>query len=641
MSALVRMQNAQLAFGHAPLLDNAELIIESGERLCIVGRNGAGKSTLLKVIYKQVQLDDGQLHWENDAKIAMLPQDPPGRSEHTVFSFVAEAFTDAYQLLSSYDELSRQLMENPDSSETLNKLSKVQEKLDTVGGWELQQKIESTLTQLQLEPEAKLSEMSGGWLRRVAMARAFVTEPHVLLLDEPTNHLDIETVQWLEKVLQNFKGAIVFISHDRAFIRSLATRILDVDRGVLRSYPGNYENYLSTKEHELEVEEAQNALFDKKLAQEEVWIRQGIKARRTRNEGRVRTLKKLRQERAERRNRQGQVSFAAGSTEKSGKIVWKSKDLSYQIADKLLIKDLTLNIQRGDKIALVGPNGIGKSTLLQLILGAIEPTEGECEQGTKLNVAYYDQHRAALDPELSVADNVSDGKQDVTHQGRTRHIYSYLQDFLFSPQQARGPLKSLSGGERNRVLLAKILLGDSNLLILDEPTNDLDVETLELLESLVVDYAGTVLVVSHDREFIDNTVSTVILFEGQGRLTEVVGGFNEVKQYLKNKPAFANEKKNEDETGTSTGSNESDNVSSLAQPRKKLSYKLQRELEELPGLIEELEKQLSTLHVKVNEPNFFNQEPSDTQPVLEKVTELESKLDKALERWDELEQLQG
>ncbi|RTE87221.1 MULTISPECIES: ATP-binding cassette domain-containing protein [Gammaproteobacteria] len=642
MSALVRMQNAQLAFGHAPLLDHAELVIESGERLCIVGRNGAGKSTLLKVIYKEVQLDDGQLHWENDTRVAMLPQDPPARSDKTVFTYVAESFTDAYTLLEQYEELSQRLINESDNAKLLEQLSRVQEKLDAVGGWELQQRIESTLTQLQLDPHTQLSALSGGWLRRVAMARAFVTDPDVLLLDEPTNHLDIETVQWLEKVIKNFKGAIVFISHDRAFIRSLATRIIDVDRGVLRSYPGSYDTYLATKEHELEVEEAQNAEFDKKLAQEEAWVRQGIKARRTRNEGRVRALKKLRQERAERRSKQGQVAFSAGSSEKSGKIVWKCEHLGYQIEDKRLINDLTLNIQRGDKIALVGPNGIGKSTLLQLILGNIKPTEGKCEQGTKIKVAYYDQHRAALDPEMSVADNVSEGKQEVVHQGRTRHIYSYLQDFLFTPLQARAPLKSFSGGERNRVLLAKILLSDSNLLILDEPTNDLDVETLELLESLVVSYDGTVLVVSHDREFIDNTVSTVVLFEGDGVLTEIVGGFHEVRQYLEHKSK--NNKNTEKETpakGTNTDNTKSDKTDTLAQPRKKLSYKLQRELEQLPGIIEQLETELSQRHEQVSKPNFFNQEPSETQPILDSITEIEKKLDEAIERWDELEQLQG
>lgn len=639
--SLLRLQNARLAFGTAPVLDNTQLIVERDERLCIVGRNGAGKSSLLKVLNGQQKLDDGELKKDPSLKVSMLPQDPPAQTSMAVFDFVAGAFADLQEHLTEYAHLIQRLTDEPSDMDALTELSRVQEKLEANNGWEVQQQIEQTLTRLGLDGTATLDSLSGGWLRRVALARAWVVNPDVLLLDEPTNHLDVETVQWLEQILKEFNGSIIFISHDRAFIRALATRIVDLDRGKLTSFPGDYANYLVEKQNLLDVEEAHNAAFDKKLAEEEVWIRQGVKARRTRNEGRVRALEALREERKQRRSKQSNASFEAQAAERSGKIVWRANDISFKYGDKTLIKDFSFTLLRGDKIALVGPNGIGKSTLIKLILGNLEPTTGTVDQGTKLNVAYYDQHRAELDPEKSIADNVGEGKQDITFGGRTRHIYSYLQDFLFTPQQARMPVKALSGGERNRVLLAQILLKECNLLILDEPTNDLDVETLELLESIVSEFKGTVLLVSHDREFIENTASEVLLFEGNGQITEIVGGFHEVAMYqqakLEREQKFA---ANKPKPGTSSSTTDSQAKQASARPANKLSYKLKRELEQLPKQIEQLELELEKLQVKVAHVDFFKQPVGDTQPVLERIQAIEEELVEALERWDYLENMQ-
>src|SRR5690554_1003161 len=639
--SLLRLQNARLAFGTAPVLDNTQLIVERDERLCIVGRNGAGKSSLLKVLNGQQKLDDGELKKDPSLKVSMLPQDPPAQTSMAVFDFVAGAFADLQEHLTEYAHLIQRLTDEPSDMDALTELSRVQEKLEANNGWEVQQQIEQTLTRLGLDGTATLDSLSGGWLRRVALARAWVVNPDVLLLDEPTNHLDVETVQWLEQILKEFNGSIIFISHDRAFIRALATRIVDLDRGKLTSFPGDYANYLVEKQNLLDVEEAHNAAFDKKLAEEEVWIRQGVKARRTRNEGRVRALQALREERKQRRAKQSNASFEAQAAERSGKIVWRANNISFQYNDKVLVKDFTFTLQRGDKIAIVGPNGIGKSTLIKLILGDLQPTAGTMEQGTKLNVAYYDQHRAELDPEKSIADNVGEGKMDVTFAGRTRHIYSYLQDFLFTPQQARMPVKALSGGERNRVLLAQILLKECNLLILDEPTNDLDVETLELLETIVSDFKGTVLLVSHDREFIENTANEVLLFEGDGQITEIVGGFHEVAMYQQAKrEKLQKQAINKPKQGTSAKESHSQAKQTSARGGNKLSYKLKRELEQLPGKIEQLEEELEGLQQEVSEPDFFTQPIGDTQPVLERIQTIEDELETALERWDYLENLQ-
>ncbi|WP_417688997.1 ABC transporter ATP-binding protein [Pseudidiomarina sp.] len=637
---VLRIQQAQLAFGREPILDHVDLVIEEGERLCLVGRNGAGKSTLLKAIAGDIQLDDGVIQRVGDTVVARLPQDPPANSEQSVYDYVAEALAEVGDVLKRYHDVSQQLTQQPDDDSLMRTLAQLQTQLEAANGWQLQTRIEQTLTRLGLDEDMSMAALSGGWLRRVALARALVVAPDLLLLDEPTNHLDIDMVQWLESVLLDFRGAVLFISHDRMFIRRLATRIIDLDRGQLSSFPGNYDSYLEKKQELLEVEANQNAEFDKKLAQEEVWIRQGIKARRTRNEGRVRALQALRKERQQRREQQGSARLAVQESQRSGKLVFEGEHLDLAFGDKPILRDFSLTLQRGDKIALVGPNGCGKSTLIRLILGEQSVDGGRLKLGTNLEVAYFDQHRAKLDPEKSVAENVGDGKQDITFNGRTRHILSYLQDFLFAPQQARTPVHALSGGERNRALLAKLFLQPSNLLVLDEPTNDLDIDTLELLEQIIADYQGTVILVSHDREFVNNTATSILLFEGAGKVTEIVGDFQDVEHYLKQQASAA--QISAKDMGTKVGVKQSENAKDKgsAQPKKKLSYKLQRELDMLPERIEAIENEQQELQAQANDPSFYTRPHAETGPVLERLAALEEELLLALERWDELENLQ-
>ncbi|RUO49882.1 ABC transporter ATP-binding protein [Pseudidiomarina donghaiensis] len=629
---LVRLHQAQLAFGNHPILDHADLVIESGERVCIVGRNGAGKSTLLKIIAGEVLLDDGDVQVVGDTVVARLPQDPPANSDQSVYDFVAEGLAELGQLLQQYHHVVQELNTQPTSQTLMNRMATLQTAIEAANGWQIQSRIESTLTQLELPEDATMSSLSGGWLRRVALARALVVDPDLLLLDEPTNHLDVEMVTWLENKVKEFRGAVLFISHDRAFIRNLATRIVDLDRGHLTSFPGNYDQYLTLKQEQLEVEEAQNAEFDKKLAQEEAWIRQGVKARRTRNEGRVRALQDLRRQRQARREQQGSAKLAVQEANRSGKLVFEGEHLNLTFGDKTILQDFSLNLQRGDKVALVGPNGCGKSTLIRVLLGQQGVDNGHIKLGTNLEVAYFDQHRAQLDPELSVAENIGDGKQDVTYNGRTRHILSYLQDFLFSPKQARTPVKALSGGERNRALLAKLFLQPSNFLILDEPTNDLDIDTLELLEQIIAEYQGTVILVSHDREFVDNTATSVLLFEGQGRITEIVGGFTEINHYLSQLQGTKSVKPQSQSADKK--------VQTSATPKKKLSYKLQRELDMLPEKIAALEEEQEKLEQQTSAADFYQRDHSETGPVLERLGAIEEELMTALERWTELENLQ-
>ncbi len=522
--SLISMSGAWLSFSDAPLLDNTEIHIEDNERVCLVGRNGAGKSTLLKILGKEIPLDDGRVIYEQDLIVARLQQDPPRNIGGSVFDFVAEGVAEQAEHLKAYHAISH-LVESDPSEKNLARMAQIMEILDHQGLWQLDSRISEVLLQLGLNGDAELSSLSGGWLRKAALGRALVSSPRVLLLDEPTNHLDLETIDWLEGFLKEFDGSIVFISHDRSFIRNMATRIVDLDRGKLVSWPGNYDLYLQSKEEALRVEELQNAEFDRKLAQEEVWIRQGIKARRTRNEGRVRALKALRVERSQRREVMGTAKMQVEEATRSGKIVFELEDVNYQVGEKVLVRGFSAQVQRGDKIALVGPNGIGKTTLLKLMLGQLKADSGRVHCGTKLEVAYFDQHRADLDPERTVMDNLAEGKQEVMVNGRPRHVLGYLQDFLFHPKRAMTPVKALSGGERNRLLLAKLFLKPSNLLILDEPTNDLDVETLELLEELIDGYQGTVLLVSHDRQFVDNSVTECWIFEGNGVINAFVGGY--------------------------------------------------------------------------------------------------------------------
>ncbi|RDF04860.1 ABC transporter ATP-binding protein [Haemophilus parahaemolyticus] len=639
--ALLNLSNAYLGFGDFPLLDHTELHIEPNERVCLVGRNGAGKSTLMKVLAGEVQLDDGKLIFEKDIIVTRLEQDPPRHIQETVFEYVAEGIAHLSDLLKQYHHISQQMLTNY-SDELLAKLSQVQAQLEHNNGWQFENRIQDTLKLLELDPDKKLCELSGGWVRRAALARALVADPDILLLDEPTNHLDVEAITWLEDLLLNFKGSIIFISHDRSFIRKMATRIVDLDRGKLVSYPGNYDLYLETKAEDLRVEALQNELFDKKLAQEEVWIRQGIKARRTRNEGRVRALKKLREERRNRREVQGKAKIQLDTTARSGKIVFEIEHASYEVEGKTLLKDFSATIQRGDKIALVGPNGCGKTTFIKLLLGELQPTSGTIRCGTKLDVAYFDQYRAELDLEKTVMDNVADGKQDIEVNGVKRHVLGYLQDFLFPPKRAMTPVKALSGGERNRLLLAKLLLKPNNLLILDEPTNDLDVETLELLEELLADYQGTLLIVSHDRQFIDNTVEECFFFEGNGVLNQYIGGYFDAKLQQENYHASQavqsqNQKKNEPLV-----SEPAQQEKPKAETKKvKLSYKEQRELEELPAKMEALEADIDALQTEVNSADFFSKEIAYTQEKLQALAEKEAELEQAFERWEMLENIKN
>ena len=485
--SLLQLKNASIILGHPPLLNGIELVIHPGERLCLVGRNGCGKSTLLKVIEADIKLDDGQRLVNKEVKISRLPQDPPASVQCSLFDYVAEGLAEVGEYLKGYFHQADLIAEDP-SDANMAKLEFFQQQLDHHNGWQLEQRIQQVLTKLQLDPNQQLSNLSGGWRRKAALAKAMASEPDILLLDEPTNHLDIEMIKWLEDAVIGYAGAVVFVSHDRAFIRKVASRIIDLDRGNLVSYPGNYQAYLDQKAHDLEVEETQNALFDKKLSIEETWIRQGVKARRTRNEGRVRALKALRTERSQRANKLGTAKVSVSESKSSGKIVFETENLHYIIADKLIVESLSTTIQRGEKLALVGPNGCGKSTLIKLLLGQLSPTSGVVKSGSKLEVAYFDQHRDQLDGELKVIDAIADGRREVTINGKTKHVMSYLQDYLFTPERVNSPVKSLSGGEKNRLLLAKLMLRPSNMLILDEPTNDLDVETLEFNYLVILFY---------------------------------------------------------------------------------------------------------------------------------------------------------
>ncbi|MBS9426749.1 ABC transporter ATP-binding protein [Photorhabdus akhurstii] len=634
--SLINLSGAWLSFSDAPLLDNAELHIEENERVCLVGRNGAGKSTLLRVLAKEQTLDDGQVIYEQDLVVSRLQQDPPRDVEGTVFDFIAEGVQEQAEYIKSFHQISR-LVEQEPNQKNLNRLAELQEVLDIRGLWSLDSRINDVLKQLSLPAEARLSSLSGGWLRKAALGRALVSSPKVLLLDEPTNHLDIDTIEWLENFLKDFQGSLVFISHDRSFIRNMATRIVDLDRGKLVSWPGNYDKFLEGKEEALRVEEMQNAEFDRKLAQEEVWIRQGIKARRTRNEGRVRALKALRVERSQRREVMGTAKIQMEEASRSGKIVFELENVNYQIGEKKLVNNFSAQIQRGDKIALVGPNGCGKTTLLKLMLGELQSDSGRVHCGTKLEIAYFDQHRIALDPERTVMDNLAEGKQEVMVNGRPRHVLGYLQDFLFHPKRAMTPVKALSGGERNRLLLARLFLKPSNLLVLDEPTNDLDVETLELLEELVDNYTGTVLLVSHDRQFVDNSVTECWIFEGNGVINNYVGGYYDAQQQREQVVSLRQQNGKKLQTEVK--------VEKIKEPpknsRNKMSHHLLRELERLPSLLEKLEEELDQLQSQVSDPDFFSQPHVVTQKILTELSDKERALEAAFDRWHELETLKN
>lgn len=630
---LLRFQQACLAFGTHPILDHVDFSLFSGERVCLVGRNGAGKSSFLKLLTGQQNLDDGQIVVNTGVVLSRLEQDPPAKMDVKIADFIREGAGDLAAKLQQFYTLSENLDGASDADYRL--FEQLQSELDTRDGWSLDARVNDLCLQFDMNGEASLATLSGGWLRKAALARALIAKPDILLLDEPTNHLDVAAIQWLEQFLLNFSGAIMFISHDRAFIRALATRIVDLDRGQLTSHPGNYQEYLERKQKMLEDEQQHNALFDKKLAEEEVWIRQGIKARRTRNEGRVRALKALRRERAERLETLGKVDFNIEQADRSGKLVFETKAISCSFDGKTIIDSLNLLVMRGDRIALVGPNGVGKSTLIKLLLGDYQQDSGEIKRGTNIEVAYFDQHRMALNLEATVQDNVADGKQEISQNGKTRHVLSYLQDFLFPPARARTPVKALSGGEKNRLLLAKLFAKPSNLLILDEPTNDLDVETLELLEDILQQYQGTVLLVSHDREFVNNTVTSSLLFAGAGRIVEITGGYDDVLAYQQRNAdkAPAVQKVTKEAPAVTEQTPAQASVSSA----KKLSYKEKRELEQLPALIEQLETELESLQATVNDAAFFKQSAEQTQNTLNQLQQTESKLAQAYSRWEELD----
>ena len=639
---LLRIANGELAFGEDKILNKADLSVQTGERICLVGRNGAGKSTLMKILMDLQGLDDGQILKSSTMKMSMLEQDPPESSDISVFDYVAEGVKENAELIRRYHALIHLIGEDP-SEKNLNKLANVQEELEKANAWLDEQRIDQAMTTLSLDPEARICDLSGGWLRKVALAKALVTSPDILLLDEPTNHLDIESVLWLEQFLKDFAGTIIFISHDRAFIRGLSTRILDLDRGKLKSYPGDYDLYIEQKQHDLQVEEQQNALFDKKLAEEEVWIRQGVKARRTRNEGRVRSLEKLRLERTARRDVRNQSTMNITQGDRSGKLVFEAEDVQVAFGDNVVIESLNLLITRNDRLALIGANGTGKSTLIKLIMEKQAATSGKMRSGVNLDIAYFDQHREALDLNLTVQEIVGEGKQEVMVNGRSRHVLGYLQDFLFSPKRARTPVRALSGGEKNRLLLARLFLRPSNLLILDEPTNDLDIETLELLEEVVANYAGTVILVSHDRDFVNNCVNTCLYFDGTGQINQIVGGYDDVDDYLALKEvqrknmAEGLQKKSNNEKQHSSSSDKNSVPIELVVAKKKLSFKESRELEALPEKIDELENSIDEFQAQVNDADFFSQDEKITQKVLNQLSDCESNLEKVYARWQELD----
>jgi len=632
---LLRLEQLQLAYGTHVLLDGADLVLERGERLALVGRNGTGKSTLLRLVSGETLPDGGTIWRAPGLKIGVLAQELPEADGQTIFDVVAGGLPEAGALLSEYHHLVG------DEAPDMRRMAELQTRLEAIDGWSFHQRIDVVLTRLGLPADAEMSALSGGWRRRVALARALVAEPDLLLLDEPTNHLDLDTIAWLEEQLLAFNGAVLFITHDRAFLSKLATAILELDRGRLGRYPGDYARYQAQKAHELEVEAREHAEFDKKLAQEEAWIRQGIKARRTRNEGRVRALEQLRRERSERRERQGTANLAVDGGERSGKRVVELSHVTQRFGDEAVIRDLSLEIQRGDRIGFIGRNGAGKTTLLKILLGELEPTEGQVRLGTKLQVAYFDQLRAGLEPEKTVYDNVAQGSDRVSVGGHDRHVMSYLQDFLFSPERVRQPVKALSGGESNRLLLAKLFTQPANVLVLDEPTNDLDMETLELLEELLLDFEGTLLLVSHDRAFMDNVVTSVLAFEGEGRVREYVGGYSDwVRQGGRLPPApWEGAARQQVEPVATQAPAAKPEPAPAAKKPAKLSYKLQRELDGLPAEIERLEEEVAGFEARVGDPGFYQQESATVTAVLEELAAKQAALDAAMERWMELEAL--
>lgn len=617
--SLIQLLNVDYSVGGPLLLEQVGLSLDSGERVCVVGRNGAGKSTLLKLIAGELHPDDGEIRLQGGTRIARLTQEVPQDTAGSVFDVVADGLGELGHLLARYHHL----LEEGD----MDGLGEVQSKIEAQNAWDLDSRVQQVIERLELPAHTDFADLSGGMKRRVLLGQALVRDPNLLLLDEPTNHLDIEAIAWLEGFLKNFAGAIVFITHDRSFLRSLATRIVEIDRGQLTSWPGDYDNYLRRREERLHAEAQANAHFDRKLAQEEVWIRQGIKARRTRNEGRVRALKAMRRERSERREGAGTAKMNLANAQASGRKVVDAEHITQAYGGRTLIRDFTTTIMRGDRVGIMGPNGAGKSTLLKILLGQLKPQEGEVTLGTGLQVAYFDQHRIALDDSMNALDNVAEGREYIELNGQRKHIIGYLQDFLFSPERARAPITRLSGGERNRLLLAKLFAQPSNLLVMDEPTNDLDVETLELLEELLGEYTGTLLLVSHDRDFIDNVVTSTLVLEGDGAIGEYVGGYSD---WLRQKPVAQTK-------AAPAAPKPAAPAPTPVAPKKKLSFKEQRELELLPAKLEQLEAEIAKRTAAMNDPKYFQQDAAAITKANDELVKLQAELETAFARWEELE----
>lgn len=633
---LLKLDKASLHYGTQVLLDEVDLSITNGDRLGLLGRNGTGKTTLLKILSGDLSPDSGERWLRPGVKLARLRQDLPAGDDLSVYDVVATGLAEAGELLARYHHL---LLDGGDTD--MDALARVQGQLEAVDGWRLQQRVDTVLSQLQLPADAAMAELSGGWRRRVALAQALVGEPDILLLDEPTNHLDIPAIEWLEEQLRSFRGSLILITHDRRFLQNVCNSIAELDRGHLTVWRGDYQGFLRHREQQLQAEEKANELFDKRLAQEEVWIRQGIKARRTRNEGRVRALKAMRDERSQRRERQGNANFSLDDASRSGKIVAELQDVGHAFDDKVILKDFSTIIQRGDRIGIVGPNGAGKSTLVKILLGELAPSQGSVILGSKLEVAYSDQLRGELDPNKNLIDNICGGQEFIEIGGKKRHAISYLGDFLFSPERVRTPAKALSGGEQNRAILAKLFTKPANLLVLDEPTNDLDIETLELLEDILLEFQGTVLLVSHDREFMDNVVTSLLVLKGDGTVDEQSGGYKDWEargnslQDLQ-RESDGNSAQAAPDTPANTATAET--ASSPAAPKRKLSYKEKRELDSLPERIDGLEARQTELETAMADPGFFQQERPEIEAVTDELTRIQQELETAIERWAELEE---
>ncbi len=626
--ALVSFEDVSLEFGEQPLLIHAHFAIEPGERVCLIGRNGAGKSSMLKLITGQYQQDHGDVRRQSNIRISQLEQSLLEELDETVYDFVSSGLAELQNLIDLYRRRSREQLDKT----SLLELEDLQHRIETQGGWHLDQRIETILTDLNLPAERRLREISGGWRRRVALAQALVCNPDLLLLDEPTNHLDLSTLQWLENKVDGFPGSVLFITHDRAFIQRLATRIVELDRGRLTSWPGDYRNYQVQKVKALEDEVRHRALFDKRLAHEEAWIRQGIKARRTRNEGRVRALAVMREEYNRRVKPQSKARITVEEADRSGRKVIELRNITHGYNDEPLIRDLSLKIMRGDRIGLIGNNGVGKSTLLRIMLGEIVPNRGTAKLGTNLEIGYFDQLRRELDPEKTIAQAVGDGSDYVKVNGRDCHVIGYLKGFLFTAKRAMTPVKALSGGECNRIVLARLFTRPTNILVLDEPTSDLDVETLEVLEARLSEYEGTLVVVSHDREFLDRVVTSILVFEDAGKVQAYAGGYSDWLRRGRSLTETDNPKRTRLPRGPT-----SDSKDEKGNQGKKLSYKLKLELEQLPDKIEALEKEVADLEEQTVHPDFYTQPFDKVQPVLDRLTGKQSELEQAIERWSELE----